>query len=278
MAIVYHDCVKQKITSLDIADLTLDNVNTISGFRTFDSVLTSGDQVYYLLEDAINTLWEIGIGTFSSPDILVRTSILQSNNNGSKIDIVSSSDTTVSINIPATTLQTMYDTTQHYLTRGSLVGEYTVTGSATNSVAFSGLDSSFDIGYTVICKVIAVGGSTEALAATINDMSTSSFYKGKHIYRNAAATGANVNTDLFWISKISTTASGICYAKHDFTLVGSYVHGLGDGTDYSLNENILIGNVCTVPISNINKLEFKINSGANSIGVGSKFELYRWLV
>lgn len=84
MAFVIADRVRETTTTIGTGNLTLDGA--VSKFRTFASVLSSSDTTYYSIVEQTGTAWEVGIGTFTSPATLARTTILSSSNGGSAVN------------------------------------------------------------------------------------------------------------------------------------------------------------------------------------------------
>jgi len=84
MAFIVADRVQETSTTTGTGSFTLDGAAT--GFRTFASVLSSADTTYYTIAEQGGTNWEVGLGTFTSPSTLARTTILASSNAGSAVD------------------------------------------------------------------------------------------------------------------------------------------------------------------------------------------------
>jgi hypothetical protein len=84
MAFVIADRVRETTTTAGTGNLTL--AGAVSKFRTFASVLSSSDTTYYSIVEQTGTDWEVGIGTFTSPSTLARTTILSSSNSGSAVN------------------------------------------------------------------------------------------------------------------------------------------------------------------------------------------------
>lgn len=82
MALVLADRVQETTTTTGTGSYTLAGATT--GFQAFDSVLSSSDTTYYTATDG--TDWEVGIGTFTSPSTLARTTILSSSNSNAAVN------------------------------------------------------------------------------------------------------------------------------------------------------------------------------------------------
>ena len=88
MALVVKDRVKETTTTTGTGTVTLGGA--VSGFQTFTSVLSNADTTYYAIIDYTNNDFEVGLGTFtSSGTTLARTTILESSNSGSAVDLES---------------------------------------------------------------------------------------------------------------------------------------------------------------------------------------------
>ena len=90
MALVVKDRVKETTTTTGTGTLTL--AGAVSGFQTFTSVLSNGDTTYYTIFESSTNAFEVGLGTFtSSGTTLARTTILESSNSGSAVDLAAGS-------------------------------------------------------------------------------------------------------------------------------------------------------------------------------------------
>lgn len=111
-----YDRTQETSTTAGTGDLTL--AGAVAGFRAFAAVLSSGDTLYYTIQgsSSADTQWEIGIGTFTAPSTLTRTTVLASSNGGSLVDLNGTSKQ-VFLTVPAsvaTELTDGEDTTLHY--------------------------------------------------------------------------------------------------------------------------------------------------------------------
>jgi len=83
MAFVIADRVRETSTTIGTGNFTL--AGAVTGYQTFDAALDTGDTTYYTIADQSGSNWEVGIGTFTSPSTLARTTILSSSNGGSVV-------------------------------------------------------------------------------------------------------------------------------------------------------------------------------------------------
>jgi len=86
MALVVKDRVKETTATTGTGTLTL--AGAVAGFQTFTSVLSDGDTTYYGIFESATGAFEVGLGTFtSSGTTLARTTILESSNSGSAVNL-----------------------------------------------------------------------------------------------------------------------------------------------------------------------------------------------
>lgn len=104
MAFNVFDRIRETSTTTGTGDLTLNG--TLQGFRTFGSVLASGDTTWYVA--AFGGEWEVGVGTFTAPATLSRTTVLSSSNGTSLVDF-SAGSKDVFISPPASVLKKLAD-------------------------------------------------------------------------------------------------------------------------------------------------------------------------
>lgn len=96
MAFKIADRVREVSTTTGTGSLTLGGAAL--GFQTFDSALDTGDTTWYAI--SIGAEWEVGLGTFTSPATLERTTILASSNGGSAVSLPAG-EKDVFVNAPA---------------------------------------------------------------------------------------------------------------------------------------------------------------------------------
>jgi len=81
MALIIADRVRETSTTTGTGSISL--AGAVTGYRAFSSVLSTNDTTYYCIADQGGANWEVGLGTFTSPSTLARTTILSSSNSGS---------------------------------------------------------------------------------------------------------------------------------------------------------------------------------------------------
>lgn len=73
---IYADRVKESSTSTGLGNIIL--AGTLTGFRTFASIIAVGESFYYCIDGGTSGEWEVGIGVLTDATTLVRSSVLSS--------------------------------------------------------------------------------------------------------------------------------------------------------------------------------------------------------
>jgi hypothetical protein len=79
MALILKDRVKETSSSSGTGNITLGGA--FPGYQTFNTAIASGSTVYYTIHNltaGVDSEWEVGLGTFTSPATLARTTVLSS--------------------------------------------------------------------------------------------------------------------------------------------------------------------------------------------------------
>lgn len=99
MALVVKDRVKVTTATTGTGTLTLGSA--VAGFQAFSAVLSNADTTYYAIFESSTGAFEVGLGTYASPaNTLARTTILESSNAGSAINLTAG-DADVFVTQPA---------------------------------------------------------------------------------------------------------------------------------------------------------------------------------
>lgn len=83
MALVVGNRIKETTTTTGTGDVTLAGAST--GYAAFSSVLSTGNTTYYCIADQGGSNWEVGLGTFTSPSTLARTTVYSSSNSNTLV-------------------------------------------------------------------------------------------------------------------------------------------------------------------------------------------------
>jgi len=83
MALILKDRVKETTAVTSTGTATL--LGAVAGYQSFSAIGT-GNTCYYTIASQTGSEWEVGIGTYTSPDQLARTTVLSSSNSGSLVN------------------------------------------------------------------------------------------------------------------------------------------------------------------------------------------------
>jgi hypothetical protein len=83
MALILKDRVKETTAVTSTGTATL--LGAVAGYQSF-SAIGNGNTCYYTIAAQAGTEWEVGIGTYTSPDQLSRDTVLSSSNSGSLVN------------------------------------------------------------------------------------------------------------------------------------------------------------------------------------------------
>jgi hypothetical protein len=83
MALILKDRVKETTTVTSTGTATL--LGAVAGYQSFSAIGT-GNTCYYTIAAQTGSDWEVGIGTYTSPDQLSRDTVLSSSNGGSLVN------------------------------------------------------------------------------------------------------------------------------------------------------------------------------------------------
>ena len=84
MALQLQDRVLETANSPGTGTVTL--LGASLGYQSFNTALTSGSTTYYTIADLGGANWEVGLGTFTSPDLLARNTVYSSSNAGAAVN------------------------------------------------------------------------------------------------------------------------------------------------------------------------------------------------
>jgi len=97
MALVIKDRVRQTSTTAGTGTITLSG--SVTGFQDF-SVIGTGNTTYYTIADQSGFNWEVGLGTYTSPDQLSRDTVYESSNGNALVNFGSNTKD-VFVTLPA---------------------------------------------------------------------------------------------------------------------------------------------------------------------------------
>ena len=166
MALILKDRVKESSTSSGTGNITLGGA--IPGYQTFNAVIATGSTVYYTIHNltaGFDTEWEVGLGTFTSPATLARTTVLSSSNSGSAVNFTAgASGLEVFITQPA----------EEAVYLNNATGLVEIGGNGTNTVSFTNVNTTNLTANTVTLTA----GTISTNAANATDITNKQYVDG----------------------------------------------------------------------------------------------------
>ena len=135
MALVIKDRVLETCSSPGSGAVTL--LGAVTGYQTFNAAVGTGNTCYYAIADQNGNNWEVGVGTFTAPASLARTTVLASSNGGSSVNF-STGTQNVFLTYPAGKV----------VTTDTLAYPPAIGGTTPNAGSFTTLTATADSAFT----------------------------------------------------------------------------------------------------------------------------------
>ena len=194
MAFILADRVRETSATTGTGSFTLDGA--VTGFQSFDAVLNTADTTYYTIALQGATEWEVGIGTFTAPSTLARTTILSSSNSGSAVNF-SAGTKDVFITLPAERAGASYTNFSYTATASQTTFAATYTPPSlqvfVNGVLLNAADYTATSGTNVVLATGCSAGDIVDIIAIIVGNVGVAVYPGAGI---AVSTGSAWTTSL----------------------------------------------------------------------------------
>jgi hypothetical protein len=166
MALILKDRVKETSSSSGTGNITLGGA--FPGYQTFDAVIATGSTVYYTIHNLTagdDDEWEVGLGTFTSPATLARTTVLSSSNSGSAVNFTAgASGLEVFITQPA----------EEAVYLNNATGKVEIGGNGTNTVSFTNINTT----NLTASTVTLTAGTISTNAANATDITNKAYVDG----------------------------------------------------------------------------------------------------
>jgi len=173
------------------------------------------------------------------------------------------------VNVLATSIDPTYLT--------NLVKEITV-GTATNQITFDNLDGNTDEGYILECDILNPLSSNEPIHLFVNNLTTVANYKDQYLHADSSTVSAVrvLTPDITTLYGLDAVAN----VRSDIALINSRLNIQSTDTRYKPSDgtNYITTRCITYPsalITNITRLDIKVSSGLNALGIGSRIRLYK---
>ena len=218
MALVLKDRVQETSVSTGTGTVTLDGA--VAGYQTFSTAIASGSTVYYTITAQTGSNWEVGVGTFTSPDQLSRTTVLSSSNSGSLV------------NFPAGTKNVFVtQPSEQALYTNQATGLVEANGNGSNNISFTTITANnANLTYGTINTVPAIGTDI-ANKAYVDTTAT-----GLHIHQAVLVARLSANYSANYVDG-GTTPTWNTITSNSILDTGGSAHSL------STNAVIVFGNV-----------------------------------
>ena len=172
MPFIIADRVRESSTTTGTGNIALGGA--VVGYQTFDAVLNTSDTTYYVFADqAGGPNWEVGIGTFTAPSTLARTTVLSSSNGGSLVNFTAGAKD-VFISLPASrTVQSFSAGTTGFTPSTDSYGAITLSGTlaaangGTGQSSYAVGDILFASGTTALSKLADVATGNALISGGI---------------------------------------------------------------------------------------------------------------
>lgn len=147
MALVIKDRVLETCSSPGAGSVTL--LGAVTGYQTFNAAVGTGNTCYYAIADQSGNNWEVGVGTFTAPATLGRTTVLASSNGGSLVNFAIGTQN-VFLTYPASKV----------VTTDTLAYPPAIGSSTPNSGTFTTLTATQDSAFTSTGALLVSKGTT----------------------------------------------------------------------------------------------------------------------
>lgn len=233
MALIRADRVKETSTTTSTGAFAL--AGAASGYRSFASVCSVGDTVYYSISHQSANEWEVGLGTYSATNTLTRTTVHASSNANTAVNF-SAGTKDVFLTLTKTQLETY----------ATLSGSETLTNKTINASNNTVTNVSLTTGVTGTLP-IANGGTASTTAAAafnaLNPMTT----LGDIIYEASAGSAARLAGNTTSTKQfLSQTGTGTASAAPSWSAVSKTDVGLGSVENTALSTWAGSANITTV--------------------------------
>ena len=159
MALILKDRVKESSSSSGTGNITLSGA--FPGYQTFDATIANGSTVYYTIHNLTagdDDEWEVGLGTFTSPATLARTTVLSSSAGAPTKTNFTAGASGLEVFITQPAEEAVY--------LNNATGLVEIGGNGTNTVAFTNINTT----NLTATTVTLTNGTISANAANATDI------------------------------------------------------------------------------------------------------------
>jgi trimeric autotransporter adhesin len=160
MALILKDRVKESTTVTSTGTATL--LGAATGYQSF-SAIGNGNTCYYTIASQTANEWEVGLGTYTSPDQLSRDTVLSSSNSGSLVNF-SAGTKDVFVAQPA----------EEAVYVSNATGKVEANGNGANTISFTNINTTNLTANTVT----VTAGTISTNAANATDITNKTYVDG----------------------------------------------------------------------------------------------------
>jgi trimeric autotransporter adhesin len=234
MALILKDRVKETTTVVGTGTATL--LGAVTGYQSF-SVIGNGNTCYYTIAGASE--WEVGIGTYTSPNQLSRDTVLSSSNSGSLVSFTAGTKD-VFVTQPAGKAV--------YTDASNIVN---TSGNAATTVTFTQVNTT-----NLVANTVTITAGTITTNATNNtDITNKAYVDG------VAATGLTYHTAV----QVATTQS--LAAQTGGTVTYNQPGGAGNGVGATITLSVALNTLDGYSLSNTNRVLVKDETNQTYNGI-----------
>jgi hypothetical protein len=167
MALILKDRVKESSSSSGTGSITLGGA--FPGYQTFNAAIATGSTVYYTIHNlaaGFDTEWEVGLGTFTSPATLARTTVLSSSAGAPTKTNFTAGANGLEVFITQPAEEAVY--------LNNATGLVEIGGNGTNTVSFTNVNTT----NLTATTVTLTNGTISANAANATDITNKQYVDG----------------------------------------------------------------------------------------------------
>jgi hypothetical protein len=167
MALILKDRVKESSSSSGTGNITLGGA--FPGYQTFDATIANGSTVYYTIHNLTagdDDEWEVGVGTFTSPATLARTTVLSSSAGAPTKTNFTSGVSGLEVFVTQPSEEAVY--------LNQATGLVEIGGNGTNTVSFTNINTT----NLTATTVTLTAGTISTNAANATDITNKQYVDG----------------------------------------------------------------------------------------------------
>jgi hypothetical protein len=262
MAHITADRVRQTSTSTGTGTIVLSG--SLSGFRTFASVLAVSDTFWYAIASFPGSEWEVGLGTYSALNTITRTTVLASSNAGAAV-VFSAGDKEVFITAAASKFL-QQDSTGSYgnFTAGTITAAQLVSNIATGTAPL-----------TVASTTLVTNLNADLLDGRHLDTLSANLRANRNITGGGTIT-VDASSNVLWSARFIVISNG--YGAH-FSTTGYFdIYCPTSGTITGVGGAVNVtATAAGIPLAAWHALYYILPIGSTNISLAANFRVASYI-